>query len=110
MCINYYIWTHLKLRYISIEGETTNRYELVVTQEENVYTKTYYKHQPWNVQIDETLAKVKVPKLEIISWTLIEEQQLTKLNENHRWWGKTIDGEGEFSITTIKGARIVGTS
>jgi len=50
-----------------------------------VYTKTYYKHQPWNVQIDETLAKVKVPKLEIISWTLIEEQQLTKLNENHRW-------------------------
>jgi hypothetical protein len=45
-----------------------------------VYLVTHYKHQPWNVKIDETLAKVKAPKLEIVAWTLIEEQQLTKFN------------------------------
>jgi hypothetical protein len=31
-----------------------------------MYIETYYKHQPGNVQIDETLAKVKVQELQIV--------------------------------------------
>ncbi len=33
-----------------------------------------YKHQPWNVQINETPIKVKVEKLQIVGWTLTKEQ------------------------------------
>ncbi len=36
-----------------------NRYELEVALEDKVYPKTYYKHQAWNVVVDETLAKIK---------------------------------------------------
>jgi len=51
--------------FISIEGETTNRYEPRVVLEDKVYLKTYYKHQLRNVQIDETPAKVKAQELQI---------------------------------------------
>jgi hypothetical protein len=45
-----------------------------------MYPKTSYKHQLRNVQINESPTKVNVQKLQIVRWTLIEEQQLTKLN------------------------------
>jgi len=31
-----------------------------------MYLETYYKHQPWNVQIDEIPAKVRVQELQIV--------------------------------------------
>jgi hypothetical protein len=36
-----------------------NKYEPKVALEDKVYTKTYYKHQPRNVIMDETLTKIK---------------------------------------------------
>ncbi len=45
-----------------------------------VYPKTYYKHQLDSVIVDETLAKIKAQWLQIVGWTLIENQQLMKLN------------------------------
>jgi hypothetical protein len=36
---------------------------LIVILEDKMYIQTYYKHQLGNVQIHETLAKVKVQKL-----------------------------------------------
>ncbi len=54
-------------KFISIEGETTNKYEPTVVLKDKIYLKTYYKHQLGNVQIDETPTKVKVQKLHIAS-------------------------------------------
>jgi hypothetical protein len=34
----------------------------------------YYKHQPRNVVVDETLGKIKAQGLQIVEWTLIENQ------------------------------------
>jgi hypothetical protein len=45
-----------------------------------VYLETYYNHQPKSVVVDETLAKIKAHELQIARWTLIEDQQLMKLN------------------------------
>jgi len=42
---------------------TGNRYEPEVTLEDKVYPKTYYNHQPGNVAMDETLAKIKAQEL-----------------------------------------------
>jgi hypothetical protein len=50
-------------KFVLVEGEIINRYELVVVLEENVYLETYYKHRLRNVQIDEILTKVKVQEL-----------------------------------------------
>ncbi len=36
-----------------------NRCELKIALEDKVYPKTYYRHQPRNVIVDETLAKIK---------------------------------------------------
>ncbi len=44
-----------------------------------MYTEMYYNHQP-SVIMDETLAKIKAQELQIVGWTLTENQQLMKLN------------------------------
>jgi len=36
-----------------------NKYEPKVTMEDKVYLETYYRHQPGNVIVDETLANIK---------------------------------------------------
>jgi hypothetical protein len=36
-----------------------NRYEPEVASEDKVYPKMYYKHQPWNVVVDETPRKIR---------------------------------------------------
>ncbi len=36
-----------------------NRYEPKVALEDKVYLKTYYKHQPRSVVVDETLANIE---------------------------------------------------
>jgi hypothetical protein len=61
-------------KFISIKGETTNRFEPIVILKAKIYLKINYKHQLGNVQIDETLTKLKAQELYIASWTLIEEQ------------------------------------
>ncbi len=48
--------------------------------EDKVYPKTYYSHQPRSVTTDETLAKIKAHELQIVRWTLTEDQQLMKFN------------------------------
>ncbi len=40
----------------------------------------YYRHQPNNVIVDETLAKIKAHGLQIVGWTLTKDQQLMKLD------------------------------
>jgi hypothetical protein len=59
-------------KFILLEGETTNRFDPIVILKDKIYLN--YKHQLRNVQIDETLTKVKAQELYIASWTLIEEQ------------------------------------
>ncbi len=56
--------------------------KLEVSLEDMVYLKTYYIHSQDDIQVDETLAKIQIQNLQITSWTLIEEQQLVKLNLN----------------------------
>jgi hypothetical protein len=51
-----------------------------VALEDKVYPKMYYKHQPGNVAMDETPTKIKAHGLQIVGWTLTEDQQLMKLN------------------------------
>jgi hypothetical protein len=51
-----------------------NKYELEVALEDKVYLKTYYKHQPRSVIMDETPGNIKAQGLQIIGWTLIEDQ------------------------------------
>ncbi len=51
-----------------------NKYEPKVTLEDKVYLKTYYKHQPRSVVVDETLAKIKAQGLQIAGLMLIENQ------------------------------------
>jgi len=51
-----------------------NRYELKVTLEDKVYLKTYYRHQPGSVVVDETLINNKAQGMQIARWTLIENQ------------------------------------
>ncbi len=36
-----------------------NKYELKVVLEDKVYLETYYRHQPRNVIMDETLVNIK---------------------------------------------------
>ncbi len=45
-----------------------------------MYSKTYYSHQLGNVVMDETPTQIKAHELQIIGWTLIEDQQLMKFN------------------------------
>jgi len=45
-----------------------------------VYPKAYYRHQLGNVEVNETPAKNKTQWLQIVGWTLTEDQQLMKLN------------------------------
>jgi hypothetical protein len=40
----------------------------------------YYKHQLGNVIVDETPTKIKAQGLQIVRWTLIEDQLLMKFN------------------------------
>jgi hypothetical protein len=58
----------------------SNKYEPEVALEDEMYLETYYKHQPGNVVVDETLANIKAHGLQIVGWTLIEDQQLMRLN------------------------------
>jgi len=48
--------------------------KLEVSLEDKVYPKTYYHHSHDDIQVDETLAKTWVQNLQIVNWTLIEEQ------------------------------------
>ncbi len=57
-----------------------NKNEPKVALEDKVYPKTYYNHQPWNVAVEKTPAKIKAHKLQVVGWMLIEDQQLMKLN------------------------------
>ncbi len=45
-----------------------------------MYPKTYYKNQPMNVIVDETLVNIKAHGLQIARWTLTKYQQLMKFN------------------------------
>ncbi len=54
--------------------------KLEVALENKVYIETYYQHKLSQVQIDETLVKVKVQELQIAKWTLTKNQQLLKIN------------------------------
>jgi hypothetical protein len=65
---------------ILVKGETTNRFEPTIILKDKIYPETNYKHQLRNVQIDETLTKVKAQKLYIASCTLTKQQQLTNIN------------------------------
>ncbi len=56
------------------------KYELEVALEDKVYLNMYYKHQPRSVVMDEIPAKIKAQGLQIARWTLVENQQLMKLN------------------------------
>jgi predicted peptidase len=51
-----------------------NIYEPEVTLKDKVYPKTYYNHQPGSVAMDETPTKIKAHELQIVGWTLIEDQ------------------------------------
>jgi hypothetical protein len=42
--------------------------------ENKVYPKTYYNHTQGNVKVDETPKKVKAQELNVVGWTLINEQ------------------------------------
>jgi hypothetical protein len=57
-----------------------NSFEPKVAFKDKVYLERYYKHQPWNVVMDETLANMKAQGLQIIGWMLTKDQQLMKLN------------------------------
>ncbi len=71
----------LKSRVQVIEQKTiNNRYELEVALEDKVYPETYYNHQPNNVVVDETPAKIKAQELQIVGWMLPKSQQLMKFN------------------------------
>jgi hypothetical protein len=54
--------------------------KLEVFLEDKVYPETYYHHSQDDTQVDETPTKIQVHNLQITCWTLIEEQQLVKLN------------------------------
>jgi hypothetical protein len=58
----------------------SNNNETKVAFEDKVYLKTYYKHQPWSVVMDLTLANIKAQGLQIVGWMLTIDQQLMKLN------------------------------
>ncbi len=51
-----------------------NKYEPKVALEDKVYLEMYYNHQPRNVVVDETLAKIKAHELQIIGWMLTKDQ------------------------------------
>ncbi len=64
-----------------VEQKTINNiYELEVALEDKVYPETYYNHQPNNVVVYETPAKIKAQELQIVGWMLLKNQQLMKLN------------------------------
>jgi hypothetical protein len=54
--------------------------KLKISLENKVYPKAYYHHSQGDVEMDETPTKIQVQNLQIIGWTLTEEQQLVKLN------------------------------
>jgi hypothetical protein len=45
-----------------------------------MYPETYYSHQLGSVAVDETPTKIKAQELQIVGWTLIQDQQLMKFN------------------------------
>jgi len=51
-----------------------NIYEPKVVLKDKVYPKTYYIHQPGSVAMDEIPTKIKAHELQIVGWTLIEDQ------------------------------------
>jgi hypothetical protein len=51
-----------------------------VSLENKVCLKTYYHHSQDDIQVDEAPTKIQVQNLQIVGWTLIEEQQFVKLN------------------------------
>ncbi len=53
---------------------------LEISLEDKVYPKTYYHHSQIDIEMDETPTKIQVQNLQIISQTLIEEQQRVKFN------------------------------
>ncbi len=64
----------LKSMVQSIEKKkNSNRYEPKVTIEDKMYLDMYYCHQPRNVAVDETLAKIKARELQIVRWMLIKD-------------------------------------
>ncbi len=67
-----------------------SKYELEVALEDKAYPKMQYNHQPRSVAMDETPTKIRTHELQIVGWTLIEDQQLMKFNlgtdaKPHRW-------------------------
>ncbi len=57
-----------------------NKYEPEIALRDKLYLEMYYKHQPRNGVVNETLVNIKAQGLQIIGWMLIEDQQLMKLN------------------------------
>jgi len=59
---------------------TTKTIELYVrpktSLEDKIYLKTYYHHSQAYIEVDEKPTKIQVHILQIVCWTLIEEQQL----------------------------------
>ncbi len=51
-----------------------NIYEPKVVLEDKVYLEMYYRHQPGNVVVDETLANIKAQGLQIVGWTLTKDR------------------------------------
>jgi hypothetical protein len=45
-----------------------------ISFEDKVYPKTYYHHSQADIEMDETPTKIQVQNLQIVGWTLIEEQ------------------------------------
>jgi hypothetical protein len=65
----------------SIEKKiASNKYEPELVLKDKVYLEMYCSHQPRNVIVDETLAKIKAQELQIVRCTLTKDQQLMKLN------------------------------
>ncbi len=57
-----------------------NRYELKIALKDKVHPEMYYSYQPRNVVVDEIPTKIKAQELQIIKWTLTENQWLIKFN------------------------------
>jgi hypothetical protein len=45
-----------------------------------VYLKTYYRHQPGSVVVDEIPTNIKTHELQIVGWIITKDQQLMKFN------------------------------
>jgi hypothetical protein len=51
-----------------------NKYQPKAILKDKVYLEMYYSHQQGSIVADETLAKIKAHELQIIGWTLSENQ------------------------------------